>query len=74
MWRDGLRYRWVDESDTCPHWQRRPPDHGYRADGRTAGAITSVDARMRSHPRKADQEIPTRQPSGITAQLLVERR
>jgi hypothetical protein len=30
MWRDSLRYRWVDECDTCPHWKRRPPDHGYR--------------------------------------------
>jgi hypothetical protein len=30
MWRDHLRYRWVDEMDTCPLWQRRPHGHGYR--------------------------------------------
>jgi hypothetical protein len=30
VWRESLRYRWVDELDTCARWRRRPPRHGYR--------------------------------------------
>jgi hypothetical protein len=26
----SLAFRWVDELDTCPLWQRRPRGHGYR--------------------------------------------
>jgi hypothetical protein len=28
--RGRLPFRWVDELDTCPRWERRPPKHGYR--------------------------------------------